>query len=185
VLASVTVPDIVARAGSLAMFNRLEFGSSQRLPAAVWDAEDSHVAKKSNHGRLRYLRKAPLIAHRLLTDPVEGWLRLREKFMARREQRWSPCSYDVDAEWEQRLHELLGVPWPCPAISEFWALWPAVIESLKAKWLGVGVGFFGGWNDGEPEMVRGVVFDASPATHQGRRDGRCPRGDLAFHSRSA
>jgi predicted O-methyltransferase YrrM len=76
--------------------------------------------------------------------------------MARRERRRPRCSYQVDAEWERQLHELLGSPWPCPAISEFWTLWPAVIDSLRAKGLRVGVGFFGGWNDGDPEMVRAV-----------------------------
>jgi len=35
-------------------------------------------------------------------------------------------------------------------------LWPAVIGLLEAKGLRVGIGHFGGWNDGEPELVRAI-----------------------------
>jgi predicted O-methyltransferase YrrM len=105
---------------------------------------------------LRYVRKTPQIARYVATDPVEVWLRIQAKFAERREWRRPPCPYGVEINWERRLHEILGVAWPCQASAEFWALWPRVIGELEAKGLKVGVGYFGGWNDGEPELVRAI-----------------------------
>src|SRR5215469_5721177 len=105
---------------------------------------------------LRYVRKTPQIVRYVATDPLEVWLRLQAKYAERSEWRRPPCPYDVDVNWEQRLHEILGVAWPCSATAEFWALWPAVIRSLEAKGLKVGIGHFGGWNDGETELVRAI-----------------------------
>jgi hypothetical protein len=49
------------------------------------------------------------------------------------------CStIDTQHGWEHRLHDLLGVPLPCEATSEFWALWPEVIGELQAKGIRVG-----------------------------------------------
>jgi predicted O-methyltransferase YrrM len=105
---------------------------------------------------LRYLQKTPQVARYFATDPLEFWLRLRAKFFERHERDKPPPSYEVNPDWERRLHLSLGVPWPCELTAEFWNLWPDVIKSLHAKGLGVGVGFFGGFNDGEPELVRAL-----------------------------
>jgi len=104
----------------------------------------------------RYIQKAPQVARYVATDPLEFWLRLRAKFFEQRERHKPPPLYKEDPDWERRLHMRLGVPWPCQVAQEFWALWPEVIESLHAKGLGVGVGFFGGFNDGEPELMRAL-----------------------------
>jgi len=105
---------------------------------------------------LRYARKAPQVARYIATDPLEVWLRLLAKFFERQERHKPLPRYEVDADWERGLHMSLGVPWPCQDSAEFWALWPQVIESLQNKGLGVGVGYFGGFNDGEPELVRAI-----------------------------
>jgi hypothetical protein len=104
-------------------------------------------------GRFDRVRR---LAGAVLVDPMEAWLRLREQLNVRAEQHRAPYPYAADPDWEERMHALLGLPWPCPAVAEFWTLWPVVIESLQTKGLAVGVGFFGGWNDGEPEIVRAV-----------------------------
>ena len=67
---------------------------------------------------------------------------------------WPPCPYAVDADWEERMHALLGAEWPCPAQADFWALWPEVVGSLEAKGLALGRGAFAGWGDGEPALTR-------------------------------
>jgi len=105
---------------------------------------------------IQYMRKAPRIARYIAREPAEVWLRLRAKFIERRERRRPPCPYEPEADWERRLHEIIGVPWPCQSSAEFWALWPQVIGSLQAKGLRVGVGAFAGFNDGEPELVRAI-----------------------------
>jgi predicted O-methyltransferase YrrM len=104
----------------------------------------------------QYLQKAPQVARYIAADPLEVWLRLLAKFFERRERLKPPSRYEVNCDWESRLHANLGIPWPCPAIAEFRALWPEVMESLRSKGLEIGVGFFGGFNDGEPELVRAI-----------------------------
>jgi len=69
---------------------------------------------------------------------------------------WPPCPYDVDENWEQRLHEFAGSSWPCSASEDFWELWPLVMGSFEAKGFRLGRGAFGGWGDGEPGLVRAV-----------------------------
>jgi hypothetical protein len=108
----------------------------------------------TNRRHIPSMRSLPRMFHYAVTRPAEAWVRLREHHAARRERRGSQCFYEPAADWEPRLHELLGLPWPCPATEEFWTLWPAVIEPLTAKGLRIGVGFFAGWNDGDPAMVR-------------------------------
>ena len=105
---------------------------------------------------LRYARKAPQVVRYLATDPVEVWLRIQAKLIERRERGKPPPPYQAVHDWESRLHMALRVPWPCPVATEFWILWREVIEGLRAKGLEVGVGFFGGFNDGEPELVRAI-----------------------------
>lgn len=105
---------------------------------------------------LRYLQKAPQVAQYIAADPLEVCLRLRAKFFERREKHKTQPCYDVDADWERRMHNTLGVSWPCPAAAEFWALWPEVIKALRSKGLEVGIGSFGGFNDGESELVRAI-----------------------------
>lgn len=105
---------------------------------------------------LRYIRKAPRIADYVASQPAEALLRIRAKIAELREKRGATFHYEVDRDWEPRLHEMLDVSWPCDAISEFRTLWPKVIDALAAKQLKIGVGAFGGFNDGEPEIVRAV-----------------------------
>jgi hypothetical protein len=103
-----------------------------------------------------------------MADPVEALINLDAKLAERGELRakrtkgvggfmpWPPCPYEVDEEWEKNLHELVGAPWPCPAVDGFWELWPRVMQSLEAKGFRLGRGAFGGWGDGEPGLVRAV-----------------------------
>jgi hypothetical protein len=76
---------------------------------------------------LRYLLNHPVIAvAELAADPLEIGTTIHEVYVAQREQRQPQCRYESDDNWEQRLHEALGVPWPCNATAEFWDLWPEV-----------------------------------------------------------
>jgi hypothetical protein len=81
---------------------------------------------------LRYLLKRPVIAVAdLAADPIEIWTTIHDAYVAQREQRGPQCRYESDDNWEQRLHEALGVRWPCNATPEFWDLWPEVISDNK------------------------------------------------------
>jgi hypothetical protein len=67
---------------------------------------------------------------------------------------WPPCPYQEDDDWDQKLHALLDVPWPCGCSEEFFTLWRSVTTDLARRNLTLGRGKFGGWGDGEPGLVR-------------------------------
>ncbi|TPW00400.1 MAG: hypothetical protein USCAAHI_00154 [Beijerinckiaceae bacterium] len=90
------------------------------------------------------------------SDPVEAWTVLRDIHAARRDRPIPPDLYEAEDGWEHRLHDLLGVPWPCEAISEFWALWPGVIGELQGKGIRVGPESFKTGNDGDAGLVRAI-----------------------------
>ncbi len=67
-------------------------------------------------------------AYTFASDPLEVLTAFQERYVAGRERPVPPDLYQPDCGWECRMHELLGVPQPCPVISEFWALWPEVMR---------------------------------------------------------
>lgn len=100
-------------------------------------------------------------------DPREFVINLPDRFLELREVHasrtkgggfmpWPPCPYDVDLDWEERLHRALGVSWPCPLSSEFWDLWPRVVEPMLQAGAQLGRGAFAGWGDGDPGFARAV-----------------------------
>jgi hypothetical protein len=106
---------------------------------------------------LRYLLKRPVIAVAdLAANPLEIWTTIHDVYVAQREQRGPQCRYGSDDNWEQRLHEALGVRWPCNATSEFWDLWSEVISELEQKGIRAGPESFQNWNDGDAGLVRAL-----------------------------
>ncbi len=102
--------------------------------------------------------KHPLrFANAVATDPIGAWTVLQDRFVASLERnKCSSYRYDTDPDWERRLHDVLGVAWPCKATSEFWSVWPEVIEGLKEKGIQVGPESFALWNDGDAAFVRAI-----------------------------
>ena len=92
----------------------------------------------------------------ILSDPLETWTFLHDRYAARREGPTSPDLYKAEPDWEQRLHILLEVPFPCEMTSEFWALWPKVIAEMEHKGVRVGPESFKSWNDGDAGLVRAI-----------------------------
>jgi hypothetical protein len=113
------------------------------------------------------LRRTARFARAVAADPVEVSLKIQDLVAERNEQRRPPWPYEVDEDWEPRLHRLLGVSWPCSATAEFWDLWPSVMATLQAKGLKIGRGAFGGWGDGEPGMTRAIWCLARHLAPQG------------------
>jgi hypothetical protein len=106
---------------------------------------------------LHYLMKHPLAGMATLaSDPREIWSRVQETYLAEREQRGPQCRYESDENWERRLHDHLGVAWPCNLASEFWTLWSEVVRELKVKGVEAGPQSFGSWNDGDAGFVRAI-----------------------------
>jgi hypothetical protein len=105
---------------------------------------------------LRYLLRHPLSVADLAADPLQVLTNISDVYVAQREQRRPPCSYESDESWERRLHEYLGLAWPCHLTSEFWDIWPEVIKELEAKGIKAGPESFGSWNDGDAGLVRAI-----------------------------
>jgi Methyltransferase domain len=106
---------------------------------------------------LRYILKHPIIAAAdLAADPPEIWTTIHDSYVAQRERRRPQCRYESDDNWERRLHQAIGVPYPCNATSEFWNLWPKVISELEAKGIRPGPESFWVWNDGDAGLVRAI-----------------------------
>ncbi len=107
---------------------------------------------------LRYLATHPVrAAAAVLLEPAESLALIQDRLIARNQQPVPPDLYCADLEWERRLHEFLGEPWPCSATSEFWHLWPEVIRELEMKGIRAGPeSFSGGWNDGDAGLVRAI-----------------------------
>jgi hypothetical protein len=106
---------------------------------------------------LRYLLKHPLIGVAdLAADPFETWTTILDSYVAERERRGPQCPYEADLGWEQQLHEVLGMRWPCDEAREFWELWQQVIGELEAKGIRAGSESFQWWNDGDAGLVRTI-----------------------------
>jgi hypothetical protein len=82
---------------------------------------------------LRYFAKHPASVAKLVADPFQILSNMQDIFVADRERRGPPCSYQPDFEWEQHLHDHLGIPFPCAAVAEFWDLWLQVIAEMEVR----------------------------------------------------
>jgi len=67
-----------------------------------------------------------------------------------------PGLYEAQVDWEDRLHEWLAMPRRCAAAVEFWALWPKVIDEMKASGIDAGPDSFKGRDDGDAGFVRAI-----------------------------
>ena len=106
---------------------------------------------------LRYLLKHPVAGVTdLATDPVQVWSTLQDSYIAQREYRRPECDYESDKDWGQRLHDSLGVPWPCVEADESYCVWRQIIGELETKGIHAGPESFQAWNDGDAGLVRAI-----------------------------
>jgi hypothetical protein len=106
---------------------------------------------------LAYFLKHPIqLMNAVAADPREAWIKFEDRYHERRERRLPVSPYHPESDWERRLHNLLGVPWPCEASSQFWSVWPDVIAELQAIGVRAGPRGFGSWNDGDAGLVRAI-----------------------------
>lgn len=96
------------------------------------------------------------LAQAVASDPGEAWARIQDQFAERRERRRPRRHYEVEDDWEGRLHEILGIAWPSETVSEFWTVWARVMAPFDSQGIRVGRGAFGGWGDGEPGLLRAI-----------------------------
>jgi hypothetical protein len=86
-----------------------------------------------------------------IADPAEVVLYLPESISERFAY---PCGYIIEERWEQRLHRMLGAPWPCPEATAFAELWSDVSDEIAGRDLALGRYTYGGFSDGDPALAR-------------------------------
>jgi hypothetical protein len=89
-------------------------------------------------------------------SPRDAADKLLERRALRRELRLRPerPSSRPDRDWERRLHELVGAPWPCPDAEQFAAAWRAAKETMAEHDLAVGRANYGDDDDADPGLAR-------------------------------
>ena len=105
----------------------------------------------SAHARLVYAVRA---SRAIAAHPREGVERVLERLAEQQDRRHERPEHPPPSGGERELHELLGMPWPCPERREFGALWAAVLGTLAEQGLVGGRGRFGGWDDGDARLCR-------------------------------
>jgi hypothetical protein len=102
-------------------------------------------------GRLAYAARA---SKAYATQPHEALERTLERVAEWRDERGPARRYETIGEWDERVHRLIGAPWPCEELQDFEQVWKATLDDLAARRLQVGRAAFGGWDDGDPRLVR-------------------------------
>ena len=100
-------------------------------------------------GRLAYAARA---SKAIATQPYEGVQRTFERVAEWRDWRRPSWPYEVTEAYEERLHELIGIDWPCDERDSFEKVWEAALDDLAARGLQVGRGAFGGWDDADARL---------------------------------
>jgi predicted O-methyltransferase YrrM len=100
--------------------------------------------------RIQYARRASLA---IAAQPYEGVERILERVAELRDARRDPWPYSATEAYEERLHAMLGAPWPCED-DGFEEVWRAALGDLATRGLRVGRGAFGGWDDGDARLGR-------------------------------
>ncbi len=94
------------------------------------------------------------VARATASQPRESIERAREKLAERHDRRTQWPAYEPIPDAEEQLHASLGLAWPCSVQEEFESLWSGVVDALAVQGLPLGRGAFGGWDDGDPGLVR-------------------------------
>jgi Methyltransferase domain len=63
---------------------------------------------------------------------------------------------EIDEDWYEHLHDLLGAPWPCPEVQHIDELMAEISDLLTGKGLGFGRNTYGWYADGEGSLCRAV-----------------------------
>jgi hypothetical protein len=106
---------------------------------------------------VRYFARHPArIVSAVARDPIDALIMLQDQYVNRLEHGRAQIRYQAEDGWENRLHGLLGLPWPCEANSRFSALLSDVTGQLAAAGIRVGPESFGVYNDGDVGFVRAI-----------------------------
>lgn len=105
----------------------------------------------------RYFLRHPMRAvAAIAAEPLEMWTTLQQNYVKQHERLVPSDLYKAEEGWERRIHELLGVPWPCAETSEFTGMWHKLMGELESKGIRVGPETLYGNNDGDAGLARSI-----------------------------
>ena len=86
------------------------------------------------------------VAQALVRDPLET-LSYVPEMLARRTDR--QAVYEVEEQWGEPFHRMLGLPWPCPESEAFDQLWAQIELELRGQGLSFGRYTYGPYSDAD------------------------------------
>jgi predicted O-methyltransferase YrrM len=99
----------------------------------------------------------------MIRHPARGVERIRGRMDRRGDRRALAAAavsatvlYEVSEDWAERLHQALGVPWPCPEAASFGQVWDQMVAGLTAAGVRLGIRSYGGWNDGDRTLTEAI-----------------------------
>ena len=93
-------------------------------------------------------------ARAVLADPAEGIERVVERVFEWSDRHGRVFHYLPGPDIERRVHERIGVPWPCAETDAFADVWSSLLASATARGLEVGRGRYGSWDDADSRLAR-------------------------------
>jgi Methyltransferase domain len=133
-----------------ALFNdpAMSAETSAHAPSSRSTGDRIGVAPKHE---LRRWGRAALIAAR---NPVDARELVLERLAAMRRDPPRSTELQSDSAWQNHLHGLLTVAWPCGELEAFAELWEETVNSLARQGLDVGRGAYCGWDDADRGFAR-------------------------------
>lgn len=101
----------------------------------------------------RRVRMAVRLAQAFLTDPV-GVIRALPGHI--RMQMFHAVTDQADPHWDEHMHQMLGLPWPCPEAEQVTGILSEANAQLAAKGLAVGRQVHGGYSDADATLAQAV-----------------------------
>jgi len=90
----------------------------------------------------------PIVVSRALPGEFRQWYQWH--------RRGEYPEFEVDQAWDERLHKLLGAPWPCPKDQRFEEVMADIGAILEAGGWGFGRETYGWYADGDSSLCRAV-----------------------------
>jgi hypothetical protein len=100
-------------------------------------------------------RELAPVARAFPSHPVRVIKALPDEWRQRM-QHTSVVEADFDDDWNEHLHGLLGVPWPCPEVEQVDDLLAEVGKLLAEKGFGTGLHTYGWYSDADVDMCAAI-----------------------------
>jgi hypothetical protein len=100
-------------------------------------------------------RELPIILREFAANPIRVIRALPDEWRQRRgKSPWAESDFDRD--WFQKLHELIGAPWPCEDARSLEGLLTEISALLSSKGLGTGRHTYGWYSDADIELCSAI-----------------------------